>query len=147
MLEKMKEFINSLEIKGVPKPRLEYLINQINIFEEKISHYKLHNHFSEPCKSIKNDSYITNTTLKNDVPQNITNQHHYWYLIATVPQELGYWKNNGTEHPSIWVTEMVGANTITNYIEYNGVDEYMPPANNTLVESDNFYYIGDIFNG
>ena len=66
-----------------------------------------------------------------------------WYLVATAPQELSYWKGE----PSEWVTEIVATNTVVNTIVYDGVSEYNPPENTMLAESETIYNIGDPFNG
>lgn len=66
-----------------------------------------------------------------------------WYLVATAPQELSYWKGE----PSEWVTEMVATNTVINTIVYDGTSPYTPMENTMLVESSNTYNIGDPFNG
>lgn len=121
MLEKAKKYFSFLEKHGVSQARIGDISDVIKRFEKQMKDL-LDNVLHKDCDNAA---------------------EHHWYLVATAPQELSYWKGN----PPSWVTEMVGINTVTNTIDYNGVDEYTPPEDNKLAESENLYVVGDLFEG
>lgn len=121
MLEKAQEYFKFLEKHGVSEARIGDISDVIKRFEKQMEN-------------------LLNNVLNKDCDK--TPEYH-WYLVATAPQELSYWKGM----PATWTTEVVESNTVTNVIDYDGVSEYNPPEDNMLAESQNVYVVGDLFHG
>lgn len=63
-------------------------------------------------------------------------------IVNNIPEILSYWKNvDGT---FVWTEEEVVSGTVINLIEYNGSDEYEPPANYSLMLIGDGAVIGDL---